>query len=150
MADTVTPAQRRRNMQRIKGKDTVPELFVRKLLFQEGYRYRLHSKKIPGHPDIWLGKYNTAIFVHGCFWHRHRACKYAYTPKTRVDFWMNKFQKNIERDEAIKNMLEKKGVRTIIIWECSINRIKKSSEETRLFLEQINRFLNSSEHNLEL
>ena len=150
MADIVTPEQRRRNMQHIKGKDTAPELFVRKLLYHEGYRYRLYTKEIPGHPDIWLKKYNIAIFIHGCFWHRHEGCKYAYTPKTRVDFWTNKFKKNVERDKRIKERLTETGVRTIVIWECTVRRIEKSFVDKELFLKRIRIFINNHEQSLEI
>ena len=91
MADIVSPERRSKNMSAIRSKDTKPEIYLRKLLFAEGYRYRIAEKSIPGHPDMFLRKYNTAIFVHGCFWHRHQGCKYAYMPKSRVEFWQKKF-----------------------------------------------------------
>ena len=102
MADIVSPEQRSQNMAAIRSRDTKPEVYFRKLLFAKGYRYRIAAKNIPGHPDIFLRKYNTAIFIHGCFWHRHHGCKYAYTPKSREDFWQNKFEANIKRDYIVK------------------------------------------------
>ena len=87
MADIVSPEKRSQNMSAIRSKNTKPEVYLRKLLFAQGYRYRIADKSVPGHPDIFLRKYNTAIFVNGCFWHRHPDCKYAYTPKSRVEFW---------------------------------------------------------------
>ena len=100
--------QRSRNMSAIKSKNTKPEIAIRKVLHSMGYRFRLHGKDLPGSPDIVLPKHRTVIFVHGCFWHRHKNCKYASTPKTRQEFWNKKFKKNIERDleiqENIKNI----------------------------------------------
>ena len=97
--DVHSPEQRSRNMAAIRSKDTKPELYFRKLIFACGYRYRLYSKKIPGKPDLWLAKYKTAIFVHGCFWHRHHGCRFATTPKSNEEYWQQKFRKNKERDE---------------------------------------------------
>jgi len=96
--DKLTPEHRSWNMSRIFSANTKPELAVRSLLHKMGYRFRLHRKDLPGKPDIVLTKYKTVIFVHGCFWHRHDACQYAYTPKSRVKFWKEKFEGNIERD----------------------------------------------------
>ena len=92
--DIKSPEERSKNMAAIHSKNTKPEIYFRKLLFARGYRYSLNSKNIPGHPDVYLRKYNTAIFVHGCFWHRHNGCKYAYMPKSREDFWAEKFETN--------------------------------------------------------
>ena len=143
MADIVSPELRKINMQHIKGKDTQPELYLRKLLFQKGYRYRLHAKTIPGHPDIWMKKYNTAIFVHGCFWHRHNGCKYAYIPKSREEFWKCKFERNKERDIRVENELSRRNIRYIIVWECTIREMKKSEGKKQLVLESIVEFLES-------
>ena len=98
MADIKSPEERSRNMAKIRSRDTKPEEYVRKLLFGQGYRYRKNVSNVPGHPDAWMAKHNAAVFVHGCFWHRHEGCKYAYTPKSHTDFWQNKFLKNIQRD----------------------------------------------------
>ena len=103
MEDIVSVEQRSRNMAAIRSRDTKPEVYLRKLLFVKGYRYRIADKTVPGHPDIFLRKYNTAIFVHGCFWHRHQNCKYAYTPKSRVEFWQKKFDDNVKRDEIVQD-----------------------------------------------
>ena len=111
---------RSRNMSAIKSKNTKPEIIVRKLLHSMGYRFRLHKKDLPGSPDIVLPKYKTVIFVHGCFWHRHHNCKFATTPKTRTEFWENKFKENIERDIKNQNKLKNLGWKSRIIWECEI------------------------------
>ena len=106
--------QRSRNMSAIKSKNTKPEIKVRKILHSMGYRFRLHSKGLPGSPDIVLPKYKTVNFVHGCFWHRHENCKYASTPKTRKEFWENKFKANINRDNLNQANLSLRGWKIII------------------------------------
>ena len=116
MADIKSPEERSRNMAKIRSKDTKPEVWVRKKLFSRGYRYRKNEGNVPGHPDIWLKQYNTAIFVHGCFWHRHPGCRYSYMPKTRIEFWTDKFLKNIDRDERVKAELESAGIKMLVIW----------------------------------
>ena len=122
--------QRSRNMSAIKSKNTKPEIKVRKVLHSMGYRFRLHSKDLPGSPDIVLPKYKTVIFVHGCFWHRHENCKYASTPKTRQEFWNKKFKENINRDNLNQANLLLKGWKIIIIWECQLKGdIKKLIRE---------------------
>lgn len=120
MTDKLTPENRSKNMSAIKNKDTAPELRVRKFLFEQGFRYRLHKKDLPGKPDIYLKKYNTAIFINGCFWHRHKDCKFAYNPKSNIDFWQNKFQKNIENDRIKHALLSEAGINIIVVWECEI------------------------------
>lgn len=120
--DSLTPEKRSWNMSRIRGKDTKPELAVRSLLHRRGYRFRLSEKTLPGKPDIVLPKYRAAILVHGCFWHRHSGCKYAYTPKSRLDFWNRKFEENIARDENNLSRLHQAGWLPIVIWECEIKR----------------------------
>ena len=121
--------QRSRNMAAIKSKNTKPEIAVRKMLHALGYRFRLHRKDLPGSPDIVLPKYKTVIFVHGCFWHRHENCKYASTPKTRKEFWENKFKENIERDLKTQNNLKSLGWKSEIIWECELKSIKEIKQK---------------------
>lgn len=127
MADRLTAEKRSWNMSRIKGKDTSIEVKVRKYLFSKGYRYRKNDKRFPGRPDVVLPKYHTVIFVHGCFWHRHPGCKDSTTPKTRTEFWLDKFEKNVTSDRAHCEALESTGWNVIILWECDIN---KRFEET--------------------
>lgn len=129
MADIVSREQRSQNMSTIRSRDTKPEVYFRRLLFAEGYRYRIAEKSIPGHPDIFLRKYNTAIFVHGCFWHRHQGCKYAYTPKSRIDFWQKKFDDNVRRDAVVQDELRSRGIKCLIIWECTIKSMVKHEDE---------------------
>lgn len=127
MADRLTPEKRSWNMSHIRGKDTAIEVRVRKYLFGLGYRYRKNDKRLPGKPDIVLPKYRTVIFIHGCFWHRHSDCKDATTPKTRTDFWTEKFSRNVENDRKHKEQLEADGWKVITLWEREIN---KKFEET--------------------
>lgn len=109
---------RSRNMAAIKGRNTTPELTVRKMLHRLGYRFRLHRRDLPGTPDIVLPKYKTVIFVHGCFWHRHPDCKYTTTPKTRKEFWDGKFLKNINRDTNNQAKLTGAAWNVLVVWEC--------------------------------
>ncbi|MGI9651969.1 very short patch repair endonuclease [Chryseobacterium sp. RLHN22] len=108
------------NMSQIKGKNTKPEILVRKFLFANGFRYRLHDKKLPGKPDIVLRKYKAVIFVHGCFWHGHDGCEKFVIPKTRTHFWLNKINTNISNDNKNIEALKKDGWNVIIVWECEI------------------------------
>ena len=120
--DRHTPEQRRRNMAAVKGKNTKPEILVRKALHAMGYRFRLHVKDLPGKPDIVLPKYKTVIFVNGCFWHRHEGCKYASTPTTNVDFWEAKFKENTTRDSQKTALLESAGWKVVVLWTCEIKK----------------------------
>ena len=122
MSDKLTPEKRSWNMSRIKGKDTKIEVEVRKYLFSKGYRFRKNDKRYPGKPDIVLPKYHVAIFVHGCFWHRHEGCKDATTPKTRMEFWLEKFDKNVKNDQIKQEKLRELGWKVIVIWECELKR----------------------------
>lgn len=107
------------NMSRISGKDTQPEMMVRKWLWANGYRYRLHRKDLPGKPDIVLPAYNAVVFVHGCFWHRH-GCRMTTTPESRQGFWLAKFRENVERDSRNIEALLKEGWRVMVVWECTL------------------------------
>tara|TARA_B100000035_G_scaffold181604_1_gene154995 strand:+ start:2680 stop:3126 length:447 start_codon:yes stop_codon:yes gene_type:complete len=121
MTATLTPQQvRSRTMSKIKGKNTKPEIAVRSMLHRAGYRFRLHGRKLPGSPDIVLARHKTVVFVHGCFWHRHEGCKYTTTPKTRVEFWSDKFRKNVERDARQQQQLREMGWTVIVVWECEL------------------------------
>ena len=150
MADIKSPEERSRNMAAIKSKDTKPEIFLRHLLFQRGYRYRLNVKDVPGHPDLFLRKYNTAIFVHGCFWHRHSGCKYAYMPKSRIEFWEEKFKRNIQRDRIVREEIAEQNIKMLIIWECTIKHMKDNEKYLENVVEIISAFLLSEVEYLEL
>lgn len=119
MVDIMTPAQRSELMRRIRGVDTKPELFVRRALHALGYRFRTHARELPGCPDLVFPGRRTAVFVHGCFWHRH-GCKKTYVPKSRRQFWETKFDGNIARDKRDQELLAMAGWRFIVVWECEV------------------------------
>lgn len=135
MVDHLTPEKRSWNMSKIKSGNTKPEMIVRSMLHRMGYRFRLHRKDLPGKPDIVLPKYNTVIFVHGCYWHRHKGCKYAYNPKSRIDCWQNKFKSNVERDKKNRITLEKLGWNVKVIWECETKESKGLQKKIAFFLD---------------
>lgn len=118
--DTISKEVRSRNMAAIKGKDTKPEIAVRKKLYKLGYRYRLHRKDLPGKPDMVLPKHKTVIFVHGCFWHQHKRCSRAVLPKSNIGYWIPKLERNNQRFEKDKKALEDMGWIVCIVWECEI------------------------------
>jgi DNA mismatch endonuclease (patch repair protein) len=120
MADVHDKETRSYNMSRIKGKNTKPEMVVRKFLHANGFRYRLHVKNLPGKPDIVLPKYKTVIFVHGCFWHQHEHCSKASLPKTRTEWWKNKLNRNTQVDLNAEALLKQSGWRVLIIWQCGL------------------------------
>jgi len=130
--DILSTEKRSWNMSRIRGKDTKPELAVRSTLHQMGYRFRLHPKELPGKPDIILPKYRTAIFVHGCFWHRHPDCKFSYEPKSKQKFWTEKFDRNVIRHKKVASELEQLGWNVIVIWECEISNMLRLKEKLSL------------------
>jgi len=121
-------------MSMIKGKNTKPEILVRKFLYRNGYRYRLNYSKLPGKPDIVLSKYKTVIFINGCFWHGHKGCKYFVVPKTRTEWWLKKINGTIERDKKKMNELKKLGWNVITIWECELKPEKRAKTLNDLFV----------------
>lgn len=120
MVDVVDKATRSRMMSGIQGKNTKPELLVRKYLHSKGLRFRLHAKDLPGKPDLVFPKYKAVVFVHGCFWHRHPGCKYATKPQTRTEFWNHKLSENVRRDSYQVAALEGLGWRVFVVWECEL------------------------------
>lgn len=125
MADIHTPQERHANMTAIHGKDTKPEMVVRRYLWGHGFRYRLNHPRLPGKPDIVMRKYRTCIFVNGCFWHGHEGCRYYTIPKTNTDFWVSKVRRNKERDLKVQRELAAMGWHSITIWECELKPIKR-------------------------
>ncbi|NLD47365.1 MAG: DNA mismatch endonuclease Vsr [Clostridiaceae bacterium] len=122
MPDVHSSDTRSYNMSHIKGKDTKPEILVRKYLFSKGFRYRINDKRYPGRPDIILPKYKTVIFINGCFWHVHEKCKYFVWPSSNVEFWKDKLGRNKKRDEKNIAELKNMGWRVIIVWECELRK----------------------------
>jgi DNA mismatch endonuclease (patch repair protein) len=120
--DIWSKAKRSEVMSRIRSRDTKPEFLVRSLLHRAGLRYSLKRKELPGRPDIVLPKYKIAVFVHGCFWHRHKGCPVATNPKTRKAFWQEKFKGNVTRDRRTRKLLEKLGWKVLVVWECDVMR----------------------------
>lgn len=122
MADKVDKKRRSEIMSSIRGQNTKPEMIVRKYLFSKGFRYRLHDKSLPGKPDIKLTKYNSLVFINGCFWHGHTDCKIYVMPKTNKKFWYSKIENNVERDKRNLELLKNLGWKIIVVWECEIKR----------------------------
>ena len=138
MADVHDKHTRSFNMSRIKGKNTKPEMLVRKYLFAHGFRYRLNVKDLPGKPDIVLPKYKTVIFVNGCFWHGHKGCKYFVIPKTRTDWWLNKIKDTQKRDREAEVQLNVLGWKVITIWECELKpgKVQTTLESLKTLIPQ--------------
>jgi DNA mismatch endonuclease, patch repair protein len=135
--DTLTPAERSERMARVRHKDTTPELRVRKLVSAMGYRYRLHYKKVPGHPDIAFPGRRKALFVHGCFWHRHPdpTCPLARLPKSRLDFWLPKLEGNRARDLRKEGELQERGWEVHVVWECQLRDEESLRQILQFFLD---------------
>ena len=144
--DRLTKQHRSWNMSRIRGANTKPEIRVRSMLHRMGYRFRLHRKDLPGKPDIVLPKYETVIFVHGCFWHRHEGCRYTTSPSTRQEFWQAKFTANVVRDEALRDKLLEDGWRIATVWECALRKPDQMNVTTDL----LSAWLRSNELQLQI
>lgn len=145
--DIVSPEKRSSMMSGIRGKDTKPEIKIRKALYSRGYKYRLHSAKVHGKPDIIMKKYNAVIFVHGCFWHGHD-CSLFRLPKTRTEFWGNKINGNRERDKTVSALLREEGWRVATIWECSMKGRGKMEFDD--LMNRLTKWIESDEETLTL
>lgn len=133
--DTLTPAERSRRMSLVRGKDTKPEMLVRRLVHGMGYRYRLHARDLPGNPDLVFPSRGKVVFVHGCFWHRHGTCKNTRWPKSKLDFWRPKLEQNRLRDKINSRRLSKLGWRVFVVWECQLSKLPTLARRLRAFLE---------------
>lgn len=136
--DRISIEARSANMSKIRGKDTVPELLLRRQMFRLGFRYRLHRKDLPGTPDIIFVKEKIAVFVHGCFWHSHQNCRFATVPKTRQEFWLEKFTKNMERDKISQMKLTSLGWLPVVVWGCELSSEKKIANVSKKLATLIN------------
>lgn len=142
--DIKSKKDRSMNMSRIRSKDTKPEMYIRRLLYECGYRYRVNYSRISGSPDIYFISRKIAIFVNGCFWHRHPDCKYAYTPKSNARSWQKKFSDNVQRDQRVVADLELHNIRYLIIWECTVRKMMKNSEYKNCIMNKIIEFLETN------
>ena len=131
-------------MSKIRSRNTKPELFLRSLLHRNGFRYRVNYPLVSGKPDLYFTKKRIAIFVHGCFWHRHEGCKYAYTPKSNVQFWIEKFNKNLRRDSVVREQLKAENIRVLVVWECTVRKMMKDETFEQDVLAEIKNFLELS------
>ena len=131
MTDVLTPEQRKLNMSRIRGRDTKPEMLIRRGLHVRGLRYRLHDRTLPGRPDLVFPQYHTVVFIHGCFWHAH-GCALSKLPSTRQDFWKGKLAGNVVRDRKAIGALQSDGWRVLVIWECALRGSGRLPEENVL------------------
>ena len=136
MTDTIDPARRSRNMSRIKGRDTKPEMVVRRLLYRMGYRYRLHRKDLPGKPDIVFGPRRKVIFVHGCFWHGHSCKRGSRLPKTNIEYWRAKIARNVERHSDQLDELTVTGWKGLTLWECELADEDAAARRVSVFLDE--------------
>lgn len=134
--DVLTPEMRSWNMSRIRGKDTKPELTVRSLLHSMGYRFRLKNAALPGKPDIILPRHKAVIFVHGCFWHRHKGCRHTYTPKSKTEFWQRKFDSNVCRDKQVIDQLKELEWSHLTLWECEVKNEEPLKRKIKAFLRE--------------
>lgn len=133
--DTLSPEERSERMSRVRGKDTKPELALRRLVHSMGYRYRLHSRRLPGQPDLVFPSRKKVLFVHGCFWHRHKGCPNCRNPKSRLDFWVPKLEGNRRRDLKSQAALRRLNWRFLVVWECQLKKQERLSNRIRKFLE---------------
>jgi DNA mismatch endonuclease (patch repair protein) len=143
--DIHTKSSRSFNMAQIKGRDTKPEILVRKYLFSQGLRYRKNYNKLPGHPDIVLPKYKTVVFVNGCFWHGHHGCKYSKLPQTNTEFWEKKINSNIDRDKEQHHIIKEMGWHVIVVWTCELKGSNAHKRLEKLYLEIISGYKNGVE-----
>lgn len=146
MTDIVDQQTRSRMMAGIRGKNTKPELLLRRALHAHGFRFRIHSSKVHGRPDIVLPKHRAVIFVHGCFWHRHEGCRYTTSPSTRPEFWQAKFEANVARDSAVRTTLLESGWRVATVWECALRK----PDQVAASVEFLSGWLGSDEGQIEI
>jgi len=128
-------------MAKIRSRDTRPEVYIRSALFKRNFRFRVHYKAVEGRPDIYFPRIKAAIFIHGCYWHRHDGCKYAYTPKSHTDFWLAKFEENKKRDSLVYEKLIQNDIRVLIIWECTVRNMKMNADANFNIMNKLENFI---------
>jgi DNA mismatch endonuclease (patch repair protein) len=133
MADTLSRAARSENMRRIRAKDTVPEIAVRRALHRMGLRFRLHANTLPGKPDVVLRRHNAVVLIHGCFWHQHRRCIDGHVPRTNLAYWQPKLDRNVRRDRRNRRQLAQLGFRVLVVWECEARRPEVLDKKLRRY-----------------
>jgi len=143
--DIKSQEERSLNMAKIRSKKTKPEMYIRSLLHRNGLRFRANYSVVAGKPDLFFSKKKIAVFVHGCYWHRHQGCQYAYSPKSNVDFWVKKLEGNRIHDEIVYKKLKEMGIRILIIWECTIKRMQKDPNVETDILKAIDSFMNETD-----
>jgi DNA mismatch endonuclease (patch repair protein) len=149
--DIKSKEARSENMAKIRSKSTRPEMFVRSALFKRNHRFRVNCKAVEGCPDIYFSRTKAAVFIHGCYWHRHDGCKYAYSPKSNIDFWHTKFEENKKRDNIVREALLKSSIRVLIIWECTVRSMKSNAETYNEIINRIEDFIhNENQQFLEI
>lgn len=141
--DIKSKQKRSINMSKIRSKNTKPEMFIRSQLHKQGFRFNVNSKLAEGHPDIYFPKKRVAVFIHGCYWHRHENCKYAYYPKSNTDFWLTKFETNKKRDTIVIKRLQHSGIRVLIVWECTVKKMMKDDISCKSYLSKVMEFIQS-------
>lgn len=146
--DIKSPEERSLNMSKIKNKRTKPEMYIRSLLHRHGLRYRVNCTTLPGKPDLYFSAKRVAVFVHGCYWHRHPGCKYAYTPKSNQEFWIPKLEGNHRHDEQVIKRLYEQGIRVLVIWECTIKQMEKDIEIQKRITDEVMIFLNTGNESI--
>lgn len=139
--DIKSKSERSENMAKIRARDTKPEMFIRSSLHKEGFRFKVSDSTVVGKPDLYFSKKRVAIFVHGCYWHRHQGCKFSYVPKSNVDFWIRKFDSNVKRDLNVREKLLSQNIRVLVVWECTVKKMIKSAELHEITLHKITFFL---------
>ncbi|MBE6905282.1 MAG: DNA mismatch endonuclease Vsr [Ruminococcaceae bacterium] len=144
--DIKSPEERSRNMAKIRNTRTKPEMFIRSLLHRQGLRYRVNYSKCPGKPDLYFPARKIAVFVHGCYWHRHPGCKFAYTPKSNLEFWLPKLEGNRKHDELITQKLHDQGIRVLIIWECTVKQMTKDKDICKTVLNTVLDFIRNGKN----
>ena len=143
--DIKSSEERSKNMARIKSSRTKPELYIRSMLHRSGFRFRVNYSQLPGKPDTYFTRKKVAVFIHGCFWHRHSDCKFAYIPKSNIEFWIRKFDQNLHHDQQVYQTLKDRGVRVIVIWECTVRKMIRDRQTAEHIITRLVEMINQND-----